>query len=93
MDDKIKELENEVDLLKKRNARVESDKAWETSNFRIACIVIITYIVAAVVFYLLIGARNVFLNALVPTIGYLLSTQSLPIVKKWWLDKFFKNSK
>lgn len=85
--DPIKKLEDEIAVIKERNLRVEADKAWETSNFRIFSITIITYIVAALVLCL-IGAKNFLLNALVPTAGFFLSVQSLPAVKRWWIKKF-----
>jgi hypothetical protein len=37
-----------------------------------------------------IGVKDFFLNALIPTIGYYLSTQSFPFLKRWWISKFFK---
>lgn len=83
----IHELEKEIRALKERNLRVEADKAWEVSIFRVATITIITYIVAVIVFKL-IGVKNYFLNALIPTIGYYLSTQSLPVIKRWWVNNF-----
>lgn len=75
--------------MKQRNLRVEADKAWETSTFRILSICVITYIIAAVVMYF-IGVQNVFLNALIPTLGYFLSTQSLPAIKAWWIKVYRK---
>ena len=39
------ELEKEIEEIKKRNIRVEKDKAWETSFTRKVCIAILTYIV------------------------------------------------
>lgn len=80
----IQHLEREVEALKERNRRVEAEKAWETSYFRIFSIALITYIVAVVVLYT-IGVVNFLLAALVPAIGYVLSTQSLPAVKRWWI--------
>jgi len=85
----IEELKKEIDLVKERNKRVEADKAWETSSFRILSIVAMTYIVTAIVFYF-IGVRNYLLNALIPTLGFYLSTLSLPFIKKWWINKFIK---
>lgn len=70
-----------------RNARVEADKAWETSKTRRAVIAAITYFIASVFMYR-IGVPDPLLNALVPTGGYLLSTLSLPLVKGWWLKKY-----
>jgi len=48
-----------------------------------------TYIIASAVMYA-IGIANYLLSALIPTIGYFLSTQSLPVIKRWWIKKFFK---
>jgi len=78
-----------VEQILERNSRVELDKAWETSKTRRAVIAIITYGVA-VFFMWRIGIGEPYLNALVPTGGYLLSTLSLSFVKKHWLKKFTK---
>ena len=81
------DLEKEIELIKERNKKVEADKAWETSNFRVFSIVAMTYIITAIVFYI-IGVKNFWLNALIPTVGFYLSTQSLPFIKTWWINKF-----
>tara|TARA_Y100000310_G_scaffold307607_1_gene349868 strand:+ start:18 stop:293 length:276 start_codon:yes stop_codon:yes gene_type:complete len=85
-------LNKEIEQLKERNKRVELDKAWETSWFRIVLITFITYIIATVVIYF-INIEKPFLSALIPTIGFFLSTQSLPLVKKWWIEKKITNRK
>ena len=92
MEEKIQKLEKEISDIKERNSRVEADKAWETSSFRIFSITIITYIVVTLVLYF-IGAKNFLLSALVPTAGFFLSIQSLPAVKKWWIKKFLREKK
>ncbi|MDC0357224.1 hypothetical protein OAO01_00280 [Oligoflexia bacterium] len=79
-------LEAEIATIKERNVKVEADKAWETSWFRVALLVVTTYTITAVVFYF-IGVNSYLLSALIPTVGYILSTQSLPFIKKWWLSK------
>lgn len=73
-----------------RNSRVELDKAWETSKTRRAVIAGITYGIAALFMYR-IGVDDYFLNACIPTGGYLLSTLSLPWVKCHWLARIQKN--
>ncbi|OGZ63223.1 MAG: hypothetical protein A3C58_01555 [Candidatus Staskawiczbacteria bacterium RIFCSPHIGHO2_02_FULL_34_10] len=83
------DIEKEINLIKERNKKVEADKAWETSIFRIGFIIVITYIITAVVFYF-IGVKNFLLSALIPTVGYYVSTQSLPFVKNWWSKKVYK---
>lgn len=89
MEEKIYKLEKEITALKERNLRVEADKAWETSGVRIFFLAVITYVVAVLVLYL-IGAKNFLLNALVPTAGFLLSVQTLPVIKRRWIKHFFR---
>jgi hypothetical protein len=69
-----------------RNQRVESEKAWETSWTRRLFIAAITYLTASL-FLWLIETPQSFINALVPTGGYLLSTLSLPWIKRLWMRK------
>jgi len=83
----LQELEKEIKIIKERNNRVEAEKAWETSLFRILLISSLTYIAASIIFYL-IGVKDYLLNALIPAVAYFLSTQSLPFVKKWWIRKY-----
>jgi len=78
-----------VEDILQRNSKVEADKAWETSNTRRGIIVLVTYTVASI-FMWQIGVDEPMINALVPTGGYLLSTLSLPIVKRWWIKKYEK---
>ena len=74
----------DIDDIKARNARVEADKAWETSKTRRFFIAIITYMIAC--YYMrVLGVGDYYLHALVPTGGYLLSTLSLPYIKTIWL--------
>ncbi len=89
MDEQIQNLEREVRGLQERNRRVEAEKAWETSFVRVLSIALITYVVAGIVLYY-IGVTNFFLAALVPVLGYILSTQSLPRVKRWWMERFLR---
>jgi hypothetical protein len=89
MEERINKIEQELSGIKERNARVEAEKAWETSSFRKATIAVVTYILASLVLYF-IGIQNFYLSALIPTIGYILSTLSLPFVKRWWIGKNHK---
>ncbi len=81
-------LEKEIQALKERNFRVEAEKAWEVSSVRVLSIAVVTYIVASIFLYM-IDVQNFLLSALVPAIGYYLSTLSLPFIKKWWSKKFW----
>lgn len=79
-----KSLEERIEVIEERNKRVEFDKRWEVSSIRILSVGIITYLIAVFVLFM-IKAPNPFLNALIPTVGFILSTQSLPFIKKLWL--------
>jgi hypothetical protein len=80
---------NEIESIKERNRRVETDKAWETSKTRRIIVALMTYVII-LIFLLLIGAPYPFLNAIVPTAGFVLSTLTLPFFKKWWINNFYK---
>ena len=82
----LEEIKKEINLIKERNRKVEIDKAWEISKTRVLVVLAMTYIITAVVFYF-IGVKNYLLNALIPSLGFYLSTQSLPFIKKWWIKK------
>ena len=86
MNNDIKELEKRINDIEKRNKRVEGDKAWETSTLRKILIIVLTYIFA--VLYLKIAdTTNPFFGAVVPCVGFFLSTQTLNIIKKNWLSR------
>lgn len=78
-----------IERMLERNARVEADKAWECSYTRIASIALVTYVCVALVLYI-IGVEQFYISAVVPVVGYLLSTLSLPFLKEWWMGRYFK---
>ncbi len=80
----LKQLEKEVEKIKQRNKRVEADKAWEISVERKILIAILTYVVI-LLFMLVSNIANPFLNALIPTAGFLISTFSLSYFKQKWI--------
>lgn len=79
-------MDETLKSIQERNARVEADKAWEISKTRRGFIAGITYIVAGL-YMSALGASLPWLNGFIPVGGYLLSTLSLPMVKKIWLGK------
>lgn len=79
-------LKEEIEKIKARNKRVEADKAWETSSTRTLFITGSVYILA-VLLMIITGTMNPFLNALIPSMGYLLSTSTYGILKSWWLKR------
>ena len=88
--DELQELKNEIIEIKKRNARVEADKAWETSLARKILVAILTYVVV-VLFFVAAELPKPFINPIVPTLGFLLSTLSISYFKTLWHDRGIKN--
>jgi uncharacterized ion transporter superfamily protein YfcC len=80
----LKQLQTEVNKIKQRNNRVEGDKAWETSLTRKGVIAILTYAVIVIFFYAA-QLPDPFINAIVPTVGFVLSTLTIPLAKKLWM--------
>lgn len=88
--DEIQNVKKELERIKERNARVEADKAWETSLFRKILIAALTYAVI-VLFFFFAGLPKPFVNAIVPAVGFVLSTLSIPFFRKFWIKYFWKN--
>ncbi len=82
----LKEIEKRITRIEERNKRVELDKAWETSFQRKALILVLTYLTIGL-FMNFIKVDKPFLNAIVPSLGFLLSTFSIPFFKSIWIKK------
>lgn len=79
-------IESRIKTIENRNKRVEEDKAWETSWTRRLTIAGLTYIVV-LMYLFLIENENPWINAVVPSVGFLLSTLVIGKVKKIWQAK------
>lgn len=77
-------VEEEINALKARNARVDREKAWEVSAIRRICLLTLIFCVAWA-FLAFLGIERAAFMALVPTLGYGISTLSLGLIKRWWL--------
>lgn len=80
------DYEEEFRRIAARNRKVELDKAWETSWFRRGVIAVFTYGIAFAWIYT-IQDTNAALKALVPVAGFILSTITIPPLKRWWIQK------
>ena len=76
-------IEQEIKKIQERNKRVEQDKAWETSKTRKISIAVLTYFVMVLVMYSL-KMDSPFIGAIIPTLGFTLSTFSLDFIKEYW---------
>ncbi|MBF0102737.1 MAG: hypothetical protein HQK77_17690 [Desulfobacterales bacterium] len=79
----LKVVIQRIEKIEERNKTVEMNKAWESSITRRILLMIFTYL--AIGIYLnVISVNDPWLNAIVPSIGFMLSTLSLPFFKKLW---------
>jgi hypothetical protein len=86
----MENLEERILKIEERNKKVEVDKAWETSWSRRLLLVLFTYL--AVGLYLAsIHISRPWLNALVPSAGFMISTLTMPFFKKIWIK--YRNKK
>lgn len=87
---KIGKFEKEIEKIKERNIKVENDKKLELSWTRKILVAILTYFFIVVFFYFA-KLPKPFINSIVPTLAFILSTLSLNIFKKVWLK--YKNER
>jgi hypothetical protein len=80
---KHENIEDRLAAIESRNSKVELDKAWETSLTRKATIAVATYLIVSL-FMVFTKSPRPFLSALIPVLGYILSTLALPFVRKFW---------
>lgn len=81
-----KDLEKRLAAVEARNERVELDKAWETSWTRRVSIMLFTYLVVVAYLHFVVHI-DPWINALVPVIGFLLSTLTVSALKRLWASK------
>ena len=83
-------LEERISKIEKRNREVELNKSWETSFTRRILLIIFTYLAIALYLKFVVGI-DPWINAIVPAVGFLLSTLTLPYFKKLWTKYIYKN--
>lgn len=79
----LSEITARIEIIEKRNRKVELDKQWETSWFRRALIAIFTYLSIALYLKYVVGI-DPWINAIVPAVGFILSTLTLPFFRRVW---------
>lgn len=80
----LEQLEKRIEKVEERNQRVELDKTWEGSYVRRMLIVLFTFISIGLYMWA-IGVDKPLLNAVIPSLGFTLSTLTLPYFKKLWV--------
>ncbi|MEA3515518.1 MAG: hypothetical protein U9R34_08640 [Nanoarchaeota archaeon] len=80
----MSDIDEKLNAIEQRNKKVELDKAWETSFSRKIIIAVLTYI-TIVLFFIVAQLPQPFINSIVPTTGFVLSTLSLPFFRRLWI--------
>ncbi len=80
----LQDLEKRIATIEERNERVEKDKAWETSVARKLVVLGLTYLVIGTYLHST-GLADPWLNAIVPALGFFLSTLTLGLLKNLWM--------
>jgi hypothetical protein len=79
-------IEERLAVIEARNKKVETDKAWETSWTRRISIMVLTYLVVVAYLYFVVQI-DPWINAIVPVIGFLLSTLTVRIIRDAWKSR------
>ena len=87
--EKLEVLEKRIQHIEARNTTVEMDKSWETSITRRLLIIVFTYLAIALYLKFVVGI-DPWINAIVPAVGFLLSTLTLPWFKTLWGRYIYK---
>jgi hypothetical protein len=85
----LTQLETRIAEIEKRNKNVESNKAWETSYFRRILLIMFTYLSIGL-YMSAINVNQPWLNAVIPSLGFLLSTLTLPYFKSYWIKYYYR---
>lgn len=83
-------IEERLEKIEERNKKVEADKAWEVSFSRKVVVAGLTYLVICI-FFITIDLPRPWVNAIVPTLGFVLSTLSLRYFKRLWVTRWYHN--
>ncbi len=84
---KEEDVRNSISAIQLRNKKVEAEKAWETSWQRTWLILSITY-VFMVFFMNMIWVKWAYVNAMIPTFWFFLSTLSVGFLKSKYIEKY-----
>lgn len=90
--DMLKELANKISSMDHRNRIRDYSKEFEGSLMRIIMIMVLTYAILSV-YMLLAGLDRPWISAIVPTVGFQLSTVSLPSIKNCYVEHRLRSLK
>ncbi|MBI5369744.1 hypothetical protein HZA85_00930 [Candidatus Uhrbacteria bacterium] len=79
-------IEDRLKNIETRNERVSLDKAWETSWTRRLLLMGFTYLAIGIYLWT-IHISHPWLNSIVPAVGFMISTLTMPWFKRWWMSR------
>ncbi|MFA4844973.1 MAG: hypothetical protein WC654_00225 [Patescibacteria group bacterium] len=79
-------LEERIAQIEARNKNVELDKAWENSWTRRFLLTIFTYLALGLYMWA-VDITRPFLNSIVPALGFMISTFTMPWLKGMWIKR------
>ena len=82
-------FESRIVKIEERNKTVEFDKAWETSCTRRLLLTVFTYLALGLYMWAIDVSRP-WMNSIVPAVGFMISTLTMPVIKKWWTVWFVR---
>ena len=88
----LEQLHKEIEEIKVRNKRVEIDKKWETSYTRRSFLIVFTYLTIGL-YLQAIRIENPWIHAIVPAVGFYISTLTFPFIKEVWKKYIYKNER
>lgn len=79
-------FESRLAHIEARNKHVELDKAWETSWTRRLLLTFFTYLALGIYMWA-IDIPRPWLSSIVPAVGFMISTLTMPWIKSKWIDR------
>jgi hypothetical protein len=83
---RLDQMQSEIHALQRRNFEKDRGKEFESSYTRVIFLMAVTYFTLLAYMALVIQSNHPYLDAIVPTVGFNISTWSLPYVKEWWIQ-------
>ncbi len=89
LDQRLSNIEEMTQKLVLIDKYYQLQTAWEKSAMRTILIAITTYILSAIFLYIL-NFQYFYINAVLPTVGFMLTTLSIPFIKRIWIKYYLK---
>lgn len=92
LDERVSHLEETVERIRLSGKYSNLQKNWENSRIRVITVAVSMYVLT-LTFMLILQVQNPIVSALLPTVGYMLSTNSIPLVRRIWVRNYLRTGK